>query len=145
MGATDVVKDTLVKTVSKAHTFLFRRSSGRLGAKFRKAPTLLLTTTGRKSGKQHTVPLLYLADGETLVVVGSYAGDDRTPAWFLNLIANPAVEVERDARKVPMTAVLGSAEDKARLWPALVKMYPSYAAYQKKTSRDIPIALLRAT
>lgn len=144
MGTSDRVKDTVVKAFSAAHTFVYRRSSGRLGGKFRKAPTMLLTTTGRKSGKQHTVPVLYLVDGDALVVVGSYAGDDRTPAWFLNLLSNPDVEVERGAKKVAMTATLGSAEDKARLWPALLKMYPSYASYQKKTARDIPLALLRA-
>ncbi|MGQ0465494.1 MAG: nitroreductase family deazaflavin-dependent oxidoreductase [Sporichthyaceae bacterium] len=144
MGASDRVKDTVVKALSSAHTQLLRRSKGRFGASFRKAPTLLLTTTGRKSGQRRTVPLLYLADGDALVVVGSYAGDDRTPAWFLNLIANPDVEVERDAKKVAMTATVATADDKARLWPALVKMYPSYESYQKKTSRDIPLALLRA-
>jgi deazaflavin-dependent oxidoreductase (nitroreductase family) len=105
---------------------------------------MLLTTTGRKSGKQHTVPVLYLADGDSLVVVGSYGGDDRTPAWFLNLLANPDVEVERGADKVAMTATPASPEERARLWPQLVAMYKSYDSYQKKTTREIPVAILRA-
>lgn len=145
MGKLDVVKDTVTKALSKGHTALFRRTSGRRGSKFRKAPTMLLTTTGRKTGKQHTVPVLYLVDGDSLVVVGSYGGDDRTPAWFLNLLANPDVTVERGAEKVPMTATLASPEEKARLWPQLVAMYKGYATYQKRTSRDIPVAILRAT
>lgn len=144
MGRLDVAKDTGTKVVSRLHNVVFRRTSGRVGGKFRKAPTLLLTTTGRKSGKQHTVPVLYLTDGDALVVVGSYGGDDRTPAWFLNLLANPDVTVERGADKVAMTATLASPEEKARLWPLLVAMYPGYATYQKRTTRDIPVAILRA-
>lgn len=144
MGKSDVLKDSGAKFFSKLHNFVFRRTSGKVGSRFRKAPTMLLTTTGRKSGKQHTVPVLYLVDGDALVVVGSYGGDDRTPAWFLNLLANPDVVVERGAEKVPMTATLASPEEKARLWPPLVAMYKGYATYQKRTTRDIPVAILRA-
>jgi deazaflavin-dependent oxidoreductase (nitroreductase family) len=144
MGKLDVVKDTGAKAASRLHNVVFRRSGGRIGSRFRKAPTMLLTTTGRKTGKQHTVPVLYLVDGDALVVVGSYGGDDRTPAWFLNLLANPDVTVERGAEKVAMTATLATPEERARLWPLLVGMYKSYEAYQKRTTRELPVAILRA-
>lgn len=142
MAATSTVKDGLSKIVNRVHSGLYRRTKGKIGSRFRKAPVLLLTTTGRKSGKARTVPLLYLRDGERLAVVASYAGDDRSPAWFHNLVANPVVTVEISRLRREMRAEVASEADKERLWPRLVKMYGGYETYQKRTDRQIPVVLL---
>ncbi len=110
-----------------------------------KAPVLLLTTIGRKSGKKRTSPLLYLADGDDVILVASHGGDINDPAWCHNLRVNPAAEIELrgDARK--MRAVFIDDAERERLWPALVKMYSSYQSYQNATSRKIPVIRLRPT
>jgi deazaflavin-dependent oxidoreductase (nitroreductase family) len=103
---------------------------------------LLLTTTGRKSGRERTIPLLYLQDGEELVVVASNGGAPRHPAWWLNLEANPRATVEVGDRKLRVRAEQASPEEKERLWPKLVAMYSSYEDYQKRTEREIPVIIL---
>ena len=105
-------------------------------------PVLLLTTIGRKSGQPQTAPLLYLKDGDTYVVVASKGGMSHHPLWFKNLEANPSVEVEVGSDKVAMTARRATADEKAALWPTLLALYPSYADYQARTTRDIPVVLL---
>ncbi len=96
---------TLVKTVTALARFLYRASAGRIGGRIAGAPVLLLTTTGRKTGKQRTTPLAYLEDGDRLVVIGSFGGADVHPAWYLNLVANPDVEVRvRGGPARPMRA-----------------------------------------
>lgn len=145
MSTTDKVKDSAAKVVNRLHSELFRRSGGRMGGSFKKAPVLLLTTTGKRSGQARTVPLLYLRDGDALVLVASYGGDDRAPAWFHNLLANPEVRVELSGTKATMRARVADAQEKARLWPQVVAMYSGYAKYQTKTQRDIPLVVLTPT
>ena len=106
------------------------------------APVLLLNTTGRKSGQRRTTPLLYLRDGEDFVVVASYGGAPRHPAWFLNLKANPETMAELGDREVRVRAEEANPEEKARLWPRLVEMYSGYEGYQSKTDREIPVVVL---
>ena len=103
---------------------------------------MLLTTTGRKSGQVRTVPVLYLKQGDVYVVVASKGGMSHDPLWFKNLEANPRVEIEVGCAKIAMTARRATAEEKTVLWPKLLAMYPSYAAYQARTQRDIPVVLL---
>lgn len=107
------------------------------------SPVLLLITTGRKSGRERTVPLLYLRDGEDLVVVGSNGGAATHPAWWLNLRANPEAIVEVGDQKLRVRAKKADPEEKDRLWPKLVAMYPSYEDYQRRTDREIPVVLLK--
>ena len=125
------------------HVFLYRLTGGSIGGRFRGAPVLLLTTTGRKTGKQRTTPLLYLADETNLAVVASNGGRDRAPSWWSNLKRNPSVEVQIKRLKRKMTAVQATKEEKGRLWPLLANMYPPYDDYQRRTQREIPIVLLR--
>jgi deazaflavin-dependent oxidoreductase (nitroreductase family) len=108
-------------------------------------PTLLLTCVGRKSGEKRTVPLVFLQDGENMVVVGSLAGYDQNPAWCLNLSANPNCWVQLDRRK--MTAVARDATDAERkeLWPKLTAMFPTWGYFQKQTDRPFPIVILSPT
>jgi deazaflavin-dependent oxidoreductase (nitroreductase family) len=139
------VTDVIMKTMTLVHTTVYKVSKGRFGNKMKKAPVLFLTVTGRKTGKLHTVPLLYLEDGDRKVIVASKGGDNRHPVWYLNLVANPEVKVEMAGERADMKATVVGAEEKATLWPRLVEIYPGYAGYQRKTERDIPlIALTRS-
>lgn len=105
-------------------------------------PVLLLTTKGRKSNKQRTVPLLYLADGDNIVLVASNGGATKHPTWWLNLQANPEAQIQVSGSKQRVRAEQGSAEEKRRLWPQLTAMYPGYKNYQEITNRDIPVVIL---
>ena len=130
------------KVMGAIHVALYRLTGGRIGGKAFGAPVLLLTTRGRKTGKARTTPLLYLEDGDRLVVVASKGGAPRHPAWFLNLAANPEVTVERARQRLTMRAREADDEARARYWPQVVAMYPGYEKYQQKTSRRIPLVVL---
>ena len=137
------VGSVIIKIASQVNTWLYRLSGGRIAGRFPSgAPVLLLTTIGRKSGQPRTAPLLYLADGDQYVIVASKGGMSHHPLWFKNLQANPRVEVEVGRQKLAMTARQASAEDKAALWGRLVAMYASFADYQARTERDIPVIIL---
>lgn len=137
------IGSAVIKVWSRLNTWVYRVSGGRIGGRFPGgAPVLLLTTIGRKSGRPQTAPLLYLADGDTYVVVASKGGMSHHPLWFKNLEANPRVEIEVGSRKIPATARRATAAQKAALWPGLVTMYPSYADYQARTTRDIPVVII---
>ena len=107
-------------------------------------PVLELTTTGRKSGQKRSVMLTSpIQEGDAIVVVASRGGDDVHPAWFLNLQADPDVDVSfKGAPAEPMTARVATAEERDRLWPQVTADYKNYADYQKKTDREIPLVLL---
>jgi deazaflavin-dependent oxidoreductase (nitroreductase family) len=124
------------------NVWLYRLSGGRVMGSMGSAPILLLTTTGRKSGRPCTVPLLYLKDDARFVLVASLAGAPRHPSWYLNLEANPSVAVQVRSQRFSSIARRASAQEKARLWPRLVAMYPQYADYQKRTTRDIPVVIV---
>ncbi len=131
------------RVATKLHTFVYRVTGGRLGGRMVGAPVLLLTTTGRKTGKQRTSPLLYLEDGEDLVIVASNGGAPRHPTWWLNLRADPEASVEIGNRKLRVRAEEASPEEKERLWTRLVAMYGPYESYRRRTDRDIPVVILR--
>ncbi len=136
------MRDATVKALSTFHTVLYRATNGLIGRRLVDNDMLLLTTTGRKSGKTHTVPLLYLKDGERLVVIASYGGRSHHPAWYLNLLTNPlsSVQILGDTRAV--TAETMGAGDRAIWWPRVVRTYGDYAAYQSRTDREIPLVWL---
>ena len=133
----------VVKLMSVLNVWLYRLTGGRIGGTFlRGAPVCLVTVTGRRTGTPHTIPLLYLRDGDDLVIVASKGGMSKHPVWYLNLEANPRCEVEFDGRRETMIARRADAEEKARLWPRLCAMYPDYDDYQARTTRDIPVLRL---
>jgi deazaflavin-dependent oxidoreductase (nitroreductase family) len=138
------VNDLVFKTMNAVHHGLLKVSGGRIGWKASKMPVIALTTTGRKSGQRRTVMLTSpLQDGPSMVVVASRGGDDRHPAWFLNLRDNPDVEVSVQGRpEEHMRARVASPEERARLWPLVTKDFRNYANYQTKTEREIPLVLL---
>jgi deazaflavin-dependent oxidoreductase (nitroreductase family) len=136
------VKDFLFRAATAVHRRLYRRTGGRVGGRIAKSPVLLLTTMGRRTGKRRTTPLLYVRDGDRLAVVASKGGDDRAPMWYLNLKANPDVEVEVGPVSRRMRAATADPGEHAALWRKAVQMYPPYDAYQAKTRRRIPIVVL---
>ena len=106
-------------------------------------PVLLLTTTGRKTGRNHTVPLGYMEDGPNYLIVGSYGGAVRDPAWILNLDNNPAATIQIKRRRIPVLAERPSPDERTRLWTNLVESNPVFGVYQGRTSREIPLMVLR--
>jgi deazaflavin-dependent oxidoreductase (nitroreductase family) len=133
----------MIRTTTVINRFLFQLTNGKIGGRFGKVDILLLTTTGRKSGEKRTVPLQYFRDGEELVLVASNAGDDHHPAWWLNLQANPNAEVQLGGDKKGVEARKATPEEKTRIWPSVIAVYPGYDEYQTRTSREIPLVLLR--
>lgn len=139
------VKDVLFRVTTTVHRELYRRTGGKFGGKAGKAQILLLTTTGRRSGKPRTTPLNFLADGDRFVVIASFGGDDRDPQWLKNLQANPVATVEIGARTHGVQGRVATGEEKAQYWPLMVEMYAGYDKYQRGTSRDIPVVILTRT
>jgi deazaflavin-dependent oxidoreductase (nitroreductase family) len=103
---------------------------------------LLLTTTGRRSGNPHTVPLLYLPDKNRLVVIASYGGRHRNPDWYQNLVACPQATVLLPGSKVEVAARTATEAERGEWWPMVVAAYPGYAEYQARTDRQIPVVFL---
>lgn len=124
------------------HISIYRLSSGRIGGYFRGAPVLLLTTTGKKTGKPRTTPLLYLPDRDRWILVGSNGGRPNDPSWWSNLKKKPEAEIRIKSETTKVFARKASPDEKARLWPILTKMYRQYDDYQRKTARDIPVVVL---
>lgn len=125
-----------------AHGALYRVSGGRLGSRIGTMPVLLLTTTGRKSGKQRTTPLSYVEDGNSYVLAASNGGNDWYPAWYHNLRAKPEATIRAGRRRMQVAARVASADERERLWPRFVESFSGYGEYEKKTSRPIPLVIL---
>lgn len=124
------------------HAFLYRLTHGVVGRRLVDNDILLLTTTGHRSGEEHTVPLLYLTDGDRYVVIASYGGRPHHPGWYENLVAQPEVGVQVRSRRQSMVARTATSEERQRWWPRVVAAYDGYAAYQSRTGREIPIVFL---
>lgn len=132
----------LLALITAIHRFLYRVSGGRIGHHLGSRKTLLLETVGRKSGKERVLPLLYVEDEIGLVVVASNAGDDRAPAWWLNLKARPEAWVQVGTRRYAVRAREAVDGERAQLWTKLVAAYAPYEEYERRTSRPIPIVVL---
>lgn len=126
----------------QVHQWLYERTGGRWGERLGGRRMLLLTTIGRRSGRRRTVSLLFETDGERLAVVGSKGGSDTPPAWVLNLETTPEVLVQVGTRRFAATARIADAEERDRLWPRMVAVWPAYERYQTQTRRRIPIVVL---
>jgi deazaflavin-dependent oxidoreductase (nitroreductase family) len=132
----------LMRGLSKTNLVVYRLSRGRFLSRVAGMPVLLLTTTGRRSGKPRTTPLTFFRDGDDLVVIASNGGADRPPDWSLNLQRNPRAVVEIGADQLTVRARTASAEERERLWVGITATYSDYARYQKKTARQIPVLIL---
>ena len=120
----------------------FRANQGKLTGQFANMPLLLLTTTGAKTGRSLTKPLAYTRDGDRIVLIASFAGAPKNPAWFNNLVANPVVTVEVGKERFQARAVVTSGEERERLYNSQARQMPVFADYQKKTTRQIPVVIL---
>jgi F420H(2)-dependent quinone reductase len=134
-------KRWVFRALDTVHAFLYRRGIGRTMGRMQQ---LLLTTTGRVSGRPYTVALSTVREGDGWVVIGSFGGADVHPGWWLNLVARPEalIQVNDQVVKVLMEEITNPA-DRDRIWSAVVAIAPNYAGYARKTSRVIPLGLLR--
>lgn len=134
---------TMLKLAGTLHRLLYRWSAGRIGGAFRGGPVLLLTTTGRRTGRERTWPLSYVVNGDDLVLAASAGGEARPPAWYLNLLATPRVSIQlgESSRTMVARTVVGS--ERARLWERFVGRYPVAAWYQRRSGRELPVVVLR--
>jgi deazaflavin-dependent oxidoreductase (nitroreductase family) len=138
-----MVSDGLFKLVTKIQVAVFRSTNGKLMASMRGMPVLLLTTVGRKTRQARTTPLMYIRDGEAYVITASNNGRDRHPAWFYNLQASPQAQIDLPGKRIQVTATIATPAEKEQLWPILVAQAPFFDGYRKKTSRQIPMLLLK--
>jgi deazaflavin-dependent oxidoreductase (nitroreductase family) len=125
------------------HVRRYLETDGEVGHDWREgAPVLILTTTGRQSGEERPTPLIYGRSGDDYVVVASKGGAPTPPAWYLNLSEDPEVGVQVKGDRFRATARTASADERARLWPTMTGIWPSYDDYQRKTDREIPVVVL---
>jgi deazaflavin-dependent oxidoreductase (nitroreductase family) len=129
--------------VLKVLIFLYRVTGGKFGGHVQGLQVLLLTTTGRKTGKKRTTPLGYFIENGNYVITASNAGFDTHPAWFHNLRTNPRVQIEVQNQEMQAEADIASAEKRTSLWSKLISLSPAYGNYSRKTSREIPMVILR--
>jgi deazaflavin-dependent oxidoreductase (nitroreductase family) len=132
----------LLRVMVPVNIFLYKLTGGAVGGKVRGLPVLLLTTTGRKSGKSRTVPVGYLSDGDTYVIIASYAGQPKNPAWYFNLQNQPEATIQVKRLQMQVKAETANPEKRGELWARLLQVAPGYASYQEKTDREIPLVIL---
>ena len=147
-GLDKPIATKIIKGMSTANTWIYRKTNGRLGKTWRVGsalrhgvPICLVTTTGSKSGQLRTVPLVYLRDGDRVVLVASQGGLPNNPMWYGNLVKDPKVEVQVGRQRRAMVAHTADADERAALWPRLVDMYADFANYQSWTDREIPVVV----
>ncbi|MGD0439243.1 MAG: nitroreductase family deazaflavin-dependent oxidoreductase [Acidimicrobiales bacterium] len=121
----------------------FRSTGGNLGGQFAGDPVLLLTTTGAKTGRKHTTPVMYLADGDRLAVFASKAGAATNPDWYHNLLAHPRATVEVGSETFEVDANVADREERDRLYAVQSERYPGFAEYEEETTRVIPVPILK--
>jgi deazaflavin-dependent oxidoreductase (nitroreductase family) len=124
------------------HVRVYRETDGERGYHWRGTTILLLTTRGRRSGEEHTTPLIHRTDGGRWVVVASKGGAPANPAWFENLRAQPDAAIQVRGEIVPVRASAAEGEERTRLWSLMTDVWPAYDDYQAKTDREIPVVVL---
>jgi deazaflavin-dependent oxidoreductase (nitroreductase family) len=120
----------------------FRANQGKVGGQLANMPVLLLTMTGAKSGRTITKPLVYTTDGERIVIIASFAGAPKSPAWYNNLVANPVATVEVGSERFQVRAAVTAGEERQRLFDRQAEKMPIFAEYRQKTTRQIPVLVL---
>lgn len=134
-------KDSPVDWVNE-HIQRYVSTDGANGHEWQGIPTLLLTTTGRRTGTRHRTALIYRQVGDDHVIVASKGGAEQHPAWYFNLAANPDVTVQVRDEVFDGRARTAEGEERARLWPLMVEVFPNYAQYQERTERQIPVIVV---
>lgn len=133
---------TALRIIGRVNVPVYRATKGRLMGAVSRAPVLLLTTTGRRSGEARTAPVVYLQDGERMIVIASNAGNSRAPAWSLNLLANPDADVQVRGERRAIRARVAQEPERGELWRAMNEQYAGFDEYRQHTSREIPLFVL---
>jgi len=128
-----------IKPFSRLNAWVYRLTGGRLMSKLQGRAVVLITMTGAKSGTKRTIPLMYVPYGEGVIIVASLGGAPKSPVWYANLLANPDIEAQYKGRKMQLRARQVDDVEKAQVWPTCVEHYPSFADYQARTDRNIPV------
>jgi F420H(2)-dependent quinone reductase len=140
-GLNSPLATPLFKWGARANTWIYRRTNGKFGGTVKNAPVALVTTTGRKTGEPRVSPLLYLREGDRVILVASRNGSDKHPLWYLNLKANPDVTVEIKDEVLRLRAHEATGTERDEYWPKLVAMYPAFEDYKSWTDRVIPVVI----
>lgn len=138
------LRRSVIRVLGRLHVLLYRASGGRLLTRLAGMPVVLLTTTGRRSGRPRTVPLTTIPHRDDLLLVGSFGGSDRPPGWLVNLRAHPQATIRLGGARWDVTARVATPGERDRLWPIVTGTNPGYARYQARTRRTIPVVLLTA-
>ena len=131
-----------MKMFMALHVFIYRLSGGRLGGSMNGFKVLILSTVGRKSGQVHNNPVAYFEQGNDYLVVASNGGQDKSPAWYYNLKANPTFNIQVQDRVLPVRAEIVNSEKRPALWKMVVDTAPAFGKYEQSTTREIPLVLL---
>ena len=134
-----------IRSISRVHRMVYRLTGGRVLGTVLGVPVLLITTTGRRTGRPRTTPLSYVVDGGACVVTASFGGHPSHPAWYRNLRAEPVATIQVEGHRLRVEAETAHGADRERLWGKLVAMFSRYADYQARTAREIPVVILRET
>jgi deazaflavin-dependent oxidoreductase (nitroreductase family) len=134
-----------IRAMGRSHLAVYRLSGGRLLGRVAGMPVLLLTTTGRRTGRARTTPLTYFELGDELAIVASNGGEDSPPRWWLNLQAEPRATITIDGRSEQVTTRAATDEEHARIWPVITATFRAYGDYARRTTRPIPVVLLART
>jgi deazaflavin-dependent oxidoreductase (nitroreductase family) len=133
--------DFFIKWMARGNTLVYKLSGGKIGGTLGRAPVALLTTIGRKTGEPRVSPLIYLRDGDRIILVASRGGSDKHPMWYLNLRVNPTVQVQIKGQVLALTARVATEDEREQYWPQLTAMYPNFDHYRSWTDRIIPIVV----
>jgi len=136
------VLGTDISLFGDEHIRLYRETNGEQGYLWNGVPTLLLTTKGRKSGLPRTIPIIYVKVGEAYVIIGSQGGAPKHPFWYLNILADPHVELQVKSEKFAAVARSAQSPERERLWAEATKQWPNYDVYQTRTTRQIPVVVI---
>jgi deazaflavin-dependent oxidoreductase (nitroreductase family) len=139
---TTTISGRTLRRLGKLNVPVYKLTRGRVLGRVGRAPVLLITTTGRRSREPRTAPVVFLADGERMVVIGSNAGNERPPAWALNLEATPEAEVQVRGARRNVRARIAEGEERAELWRAMNEQYGGFDAYDARTARDMAVFVL---
>jgi deazaflavin-dependent oxidoreductase (nitroreductase family) len=137
-----VPKERNMKRIGKLHVRVYRSTFGLIGSRIDGLDIMLLTTIGKKSGEERVVPLPFFRDGKRYVLIASFGGNDKNPAWLSNLSANPDVRIQVGPRRMKARAQVAESTERERIWSEITRAYPRYLASQGKTERKIPIVVL---
>lgn len=137
------VSARLTQLFTRAHVFLYRRTNGALGSRMGGISVLLMTTTGRKSGKQRTTPVFYVADGDRFLIVASNGGRGSLPNWWTNMRDSGQAQIQVGARRLQVRGRQASVDERPQLWQRVVAAYTGYEQYQQATDYPIPVIILQ--